>query len=112
LVTGTGAVTSTRADDPGGEEVLDHPDLVVDADPTLPLTARPEASAERELEQRQLIRQRPPSALSTIPVRRWVQLIPAAEAGSVAASHARHTPARKPSPVADDSSSSSSPRSP
>ena len=49
------------ADDPGGEEVLDRPDLVVDADPALPLTARAESSAEAELEPWQLPGQRPAS---------------------------------------------------
>ena len=54
----------------------------------------------------------PPSDERTIPWRKLTTRIPASRAGSVAASHARPTSARNPSPSADASVRISSPRSP
>ena len=61
---------------------------------------------------RSILASAPPPPERTMPVRMWLTRIPASRAGSAAASHARHTSARNPSPDRLLSVSTSSPRSP
>ena len=112
FVTGSGAVRLTGPDSVGGQQVLDGGDVVVDGDPALPLPSRAEPAAQPELEQRQLLLQR---------AARRRQHDAGAEVGDSDATSrpgrwppptATHRSARNPSPGADVSSSTSSPRSP
>ena len=80
----------------GHQGVVDGPDGVVDREPAHPLASAAERSAGAQLGRRSSIRaSAPPAGVSTSANRSSTTRMPAARAGSVAASHSRATSVRK-----------------